>query len=60
MPAGAHGDVPAAGGAGLAALPVAGRFVLASFAGAVEGGGPGVVGVGLAHALPVGLAHALP
>jgi hypothetical protein len=52
MPAGAHSDVPAAPAVGLGCPPVAGRFVLASFAGAVDGGMDGAVGVGLAHALP--------
>jgi len=45
MPAGAHGDVPAAG---LGCLPAAGWAVI-SIAGALDGG---VDGVGLAHALP--------
>jgi hypothetical protein len=52
MPAGAHGGVPAAAAAGLGCPPVTGRLVLASFAGAVDGGTDGAEGVGLAHALP--------
>jgi hypothetical protein len=55
MPAGAHGGVPAAPAApavGLGWPPVAGRLVMASFAGAVDGGTDATAGVGLAHALP--------
>jgi hypothetical protein len=52
MPAGAHSDAAAASAAGLGCPPVAGRFAIASFAGAVDGGMDGAVGVGLAHALP--------
>lgn len=57
MPDGAHSDVPAAPGAGLGCPAGAGRFVLASFAGAVDAaaadrGADGAVGAGLAHAPP--------
>jgi hypothetical protein len=52
MPAGAHGGAPAGPAVGLGCLPVAGCLVLAGFAGAVDGGTEGAVGVGLAHALP--------
>ena len=52
MPAGAHRDPPAfttaAPAAGLGCSAGPGCFVVASFAGAVDGAG----GVGLAHALP--------
>lgn len=57
MPDGAHGDAPAAPGAGLGPPAETGCFVLASFAGAVDAGAAdagadGAVGVALAHAPP--------
>ncbi len=60
MPAGAHSDVAAAPAVGLGCPPVAGRFVIASFAGAVDGGMDGAVDGGMDAAVGVGLAHALP